>query len=242
VLEQEAQRLNEPFHKAMTRGLPLVIAKVAQSVDGKIATRGGAARWISSVASRRVAHRWRGRVDAVLVGVNTVRQDDPLLTARGVGHRRGKPVKVIVDSRLRTPATARCLSEESPTPAIIATTVHSNVARQRFRRRNVEVITRPARKGRVPLRRLCRWLLRRGIQSVLIEGGGEVLASAFEERIVDRVVLFIAPLLIGGRDAPSALGGVGPRTLRGAIRLTQTHVRRIGPDLCIEAMVEYPRS
>jgi len=224
----------------MTTGLPLVIAKVGQSLDGKIATASGQSRWITSLAARRLAHEWRSLVDAVLVGVNTVLRDDPLLTVRGVPHRRGRPIKVIVDSRLRTPPRARCLSARSPAPTLIATTIRARRKRHALLRRGVEVLTLPARQGRVPLRRLFRLLARRGIQSILIEGGGEVLASAFAERVVDRVVFFIAPLLIGGRMSPSPLGGTGISHLGRAIRLEDVAYRRIGPDLCVEARVVYP--
>ena len=110
LLAQDARALNAPFHKVMRTGLPWVIAKIGQSLDGKIAARSGASRWITSAPARRLGQVWRGRVDAVLVGVNTVLQDDPRLSARAGRPRRGRPVKVIVDSRLRTPLTARCLS------------------------------------------------------------------------------------------------------------------------------------
>ena len=241
VLDAEAQRLNEPFRKAMRTGLPWVIAKVGQSLDGKIATTSGQSRWITSSTSRALGHQWRRRVDAILVGVNTVLQDDPLLTARGRGARRGRPMKVIADSRLRTPLTARCASAKSPAPLLIAAAVPDRAKQAAWARRGVEVAVFPAQRGRVPLRRVCRWLVRRGIQSVLIEGGGEVLAGAFAERLVDQVIWCIAPILIGGRSAPSSFGGAGIRRLSRAIRLSDVTARRLGPDLCIEARVVYPK-
>lgn len=240
VLARDAERLNEPFQKVMTSGLPFVIAKVGQSLDGKIATRTGESRWITSPAARRLAHRLRSQVDAILVGANTVLQDDPLLTVRGALHRAGRPMRIIVDSRLRTPVTARCVVTRSPAPLLIATTVRSATKQQAFARRGVEVLPLPGRQGRVPLRELCRALVRRGIHSVLIEGGGEVLASAFAERLVDRIVFFVAPILIGGRLAPSALGGLGVGRLARAIHLEDMVCYRVGPDLCVEARVVYP--
>jgi len=116
VLEQEARRLNEPFWKAMRSRMPLVVAKIGQSLDGKIATAIGESRWITSLAARRLAHRWRSRADAILIGVNTVLRDDPLLTVRGVVRRLDRPLKVIVDSRLRTPLRARCFSALGSSP------------------------------------------------------------------------------------------------------------------------------
>ena len=240
ALEREARALNEPFEKAVKTGLPLVIAKVGQSLDGKIATVSGESRWITSSASRRIAHDWRRRVDAILVGVNTVLQDDPALTVRGLAHRPDRPIRVIVDSRLRAPASAACFSGGSRASALIATTVQEEARHRAWTRRGVEVLALPARQGRVPLGPLCRALVRRGVHSVLIEGGSELLAGAFAERLVDRIVFFIAPVLIGGRDAPSALGGEGIRSLRRAIRLEGVVSRRVGEDLCVEAHVVYP--
>ena len=241
VLRDEADALNAPFRKAMVSHLPHTIAKIGQSLDGKIATRLGESRWITSPSSRRLAHRLRREVDAILVGVNTVLRDDPQLTARGVRARHGRPVRVIVDSRLRIPVTARCL-RSSGAPAVIATTVrvHPNLAR--LRARGVEVICLPAQRMRVPLRRLFSILARRGIHSVLIEGGGEVLASALAERLVDRIVWCIAPILIGGRTAPGSVGGDGSRRLSHAIRIQDLNCHRVGPDLCVEGRVVYPKS
>jgi diaminohydroxyphosphoribosylaminopyrimidine deaminase/5-amino-6-(5-phosphoribosylamino)uracil reductase len=174
------------------------------------------------------------------VGITTVLQDDPLLTARGTRTRADRPVKVIVDSRLRLPSTAQCLSPRSPAPTLIATTVRMSARCAPLARRGAEVLVFRPEQGRVPLRRLCQELVRRGLHSVLIEGGAEVLASAFAERIVNRIVWFVAPTLIGGRQAPSALGGEGIARLADAVRLRQMRVRRIGADLCIEARVAYP--
>jgi diaminohydroxyphosphoribosylaminopyrimidine deaminase/5-amino-6-(5-phosphoribosylamino)uracil reductase len=241
VLRDEAEALNEPFRKAMTRGLPWTVAKAAQSLDGKIATAGGESRWITSPQARAIGHRWRSRVDAILVGVNTVLRDDPLLTVRGASRRSGRPIKVIVDSHLRTPLSARCLSRQSPSPTIIATAVRAGAKRAALLRRGVEVWSLPVtRRRRVPLRPLFRALARRGVQSVLAEGGGEVLASAFAERLVDRVAWFIAPLVIGGREAPGAVGGEGIRRLSQAVRLKELVCSRLGPDLYLEARVVYP--
>ena len=242
VLEQDAQRLNEPFWKAMGSRLPFVIAKVGQSLDGKIATSTGESRWITSPAARRLAHQWRGRVDAILVGINTILHDDPLLSARGVAHRPGRPVKIIVDSRLRIPRTARCLSARPPAPTIIATTARAHARRMAFARRGIEVLVFPPQRGRVPLQRLLRRLVDRGIHSLLIEGGGEVLASALAERLVDRIIFLVAPILIGGRQAPSSVAGQGVSRLARAVQLDELSVRRIGRDLCVEARVVYPKS
>ena len=238
----DAQRLNRPFIKYITTGMPWVVAKAAQSLDGKIATRTGESRWISSEASRRFAHRLRRDADAVLVGVNTVLKDDPLLTARDPGRpaRPGYPLKVIVDSRLRTPAARRCLSPASPGLTVIATTERSKAKQARYLRKKVELLVLPSARGRVPLARLLRELARRyDVASVLIEGGGEVLASALRERLVDRLVWCVAPIIIGGRTAPSSVGGDGISRLADAARLRDVTYHRRGPDLVLDAAVAY---
>ena len=242
VLEREARRLNEPFYKVMSAHMPFVIAKVGQSLDGKIATTSGESRWITSPAARRLTHQWRGRADAILVGINTVLRDDPLLSVRGITHRPDRPIKIIVDSRLRIPPTAKCLSMKSPAPTLVATTVQAHARRRALAHRGVEVLMFRPHHGRVPLRLLFRRLVDRGIHSLLIEGGGEVLASAFAERLVDRIAFLVAPILIGGREAPSSVAGQGISRLARAIQLDEVSARRVGPDLCVEARVVYPKS
>ncbi len=242
VLEEEAERLNAPFVKAMTAKRPWVIAKVAQSLDGKIATTTGSSRWISSEASRRMSHQLRRGVDAILVGVNTVIADNPSLTVRfgQRPRRKDRPLKVIVDSRLRTPLSSRCLAS-SAAPAVIATTERAVKKHASYRRRRIDLIVLRPSRGRVPLKPLLRELLvRHQVQSILIEGGGEVMASALKERVVDRLVWVVAPLIIGGRTSPSSVGGLGIRRLGQAVRLRHLTVRRVGSDIVIEADVVYP--
>ena len=244
VLEEDAQRLVAPFRKAITAKLPWMIVKIAQSLDGKIAANTGQSRWISSVPARAFTHRLRHQVDAILVGVNTILQDDPDLTARGFRSvaRAGRPIVVVVDSRLRTPVSSLCLSDPVPRLAILATTTRAAAKHEPFVRRGIEVVSLPpSPDGRVPLRRLCHTLLMRyGITSVLVEGGGEVVASAFAERLVDRLVWVIAPLIIGGCRSPCAVGGKGIARLSQAVRLRDVRVRRLGPDLVLDARVTYP--
>jgi len=252
VLEEDAERLNAPFAKTITTRMPWVVAKIAMSLDGKIATTTGESRWISSNASRRLAHQLRRQADAIVVGVNTVLRDDPLLTVRlpakmterqARAARPGRPIKVIVDSHLRTPLSSRCFTTASPAPAIMAATPHAPARkRAQFKRRGIEVITLPPRHGRVPLTRLFLELVRRyQITSILIEGGGELIASALEERLVDRLVWSVAPIVIGGRSSPSAVGGKGIRHLAQAMRLGQMTVQHLDGDLVIDATVIYPR-
>ncbi len=241
VLRDDALRLNAPFVKSIRRGLPWVVAKIAQSLDGKIATRTGESRWITSEPARRFAHQLRRRADAVIVGINTVLRDDPLLTVRAVTARPGRPIRVVVDSRLRTPLSSRCVRDRSAA-TVIATTVNSAAKRGRFERRGIEVLRfRPAR-GRVPLSQLLRELAERyGATSVLFEGGGELLAGAFAEQLIDEVAWCVAPIVIGGSRAPTAVAGEGIARLADAARIEQVTVRRLGPDTIIEGLVAYPK-
>lgn len=260
VLEDDAKRLIAPFAKAVTAKLPWVVAKVAQSLDGKIATSTGESRWISSPQAREATHRLRHEADAILVGVRTVLRDNPRLTARSPRPssyaRRGarQPAVVIVDSKLRTPVSSRCLS--GPRVRVIATTERSAAKRAAFERRGIEVLVFPRRApatkasaggrhrsngDRVPLKLLFRELVRRyGVNTLLIEGGGEVLASALAERLVDRVVWVVSPVIVGGRQSPGAVGGNGIARLSQAVRLSRVAVRRVGPDLMLDAALTYP--
>lgn len=238
LLGRAARQLNAPFEKVMRTGLPLVIGKVGQSLDGKIATAAGQSRWITSRAARRDAHRQRAHVDAILIGINTALADDPRLSVRGIAHRQDRPVKVIVDSRLRAHPRLRCLRGAH---AIIATTVRKPGQARALAQAGAEVWVVPGRAGRVSLTALCRRLAARGLQSVLIEGGGEVLASAVHERLLDRVVWYIEPVLLGGRAAPGALGGAGVAQLAKAARLRDVTVRRLGTTVCLTGRVAYPR-
>lgn len=240
VLEEEARQLNAPFFKVMTTGLPFVLVKVAQSLDGKIATRFGESRWITSTDSRKLVHRWRAQADGILVGINTLLRDDPRLTARIAGSRRkDKPVKIILDTHLQIPPAARCLSKESPPPTWIVTCKNPHSARAaKILARGAELV--PARidsQGRIALRPLFRSLARRGIQSLIVEGGSEVIASVLKEDLADRAAFFIAPKIIAGREAPGAVGGTGASRLAHAVLLKNRLARFVGPDLLVEGDV-----
>lgn len=237
VLRDEAERLNESFIKHMTTGLPFVTMKIAQTLDGKIATARGESKWITSPEARRAGHHLRDRNDAILVGVNTVLKDDPSLTARIPGGR--DPVRVIVDSRLRTPLASRVITQRSAAPTIIATTPAAPKAKiRKIESAGAEVLVVKAKDARVDLQDLVKKLGKRGIMSVLIEGGAEVHASALRAGIVDKAVLFIAPMFMTGRDSLPSIGGRSPRKLRDAIRFSGAEADTVGDDLMIEGYIE----
>lgn len=235
ILEKEAREINQVFIKYVTKRLPFVTVKVAQSLDGKIATPSGNSRWITSEASRRFVHRLRSQVDAILVGINTVLRDNPLLSCRYLGylHKR-QPKKIIVDSRLRLSPALNIFSPHSPAQIIIATTRFAPQKRVLYFSKKAQVIVVKNKEKRVDLRDLMKRLAKQGITHVLIEGGGEIIASALKMGLVDRMIVFISPKIIGGRDAPTAVEGEGIKRLKEAKNLKDIRLKRFGQELIIE--------
>jgi diaminohydroxyphosphoribosylaminopyrimidine deaminase/5-amino-6-(5-phosphoribosylamino)uracil reductase len=236
VLEQEAREINQVFIKYISKKLPFVTVKVAQSLDGKIATKSGHSRWISSPATRKFAHQLREQVDAILVGINTVLLDNPLLSCR-INARlcRKQPKKIILDSRLRTPERANIFSSRSPGPVLIATTRFAPRSKVlSWRKRGISVIMAKERHGRVDLKHLFKQLAGQEIAHILIEGGGEVVASALKQRLVDKMYVAVSPKIIGGRSAPTSIGGKGINRINQATELIDIRLIRSGPDLLIE--------
>lgn len=231
VLEQEAQDLNAAYCKHVTTGLPLVSLKAAMSLDGKIATPSRESKWITGVRARAEAHRLRARHDAVLTGVETVLADDPKLTVRM--SRGSTPLRVVADSRARTPAAARLLTADGRPPVIAVTRQAPQTRIRRLERAGAEIWVIGSSAGKVNLRSLMKRLGRRGIQSVLVEGGGTLAAGALAARLVDRVYFFVAPKLIGGADALTPVEGAGVQHLSQAWRIESVRVRRLGQDLLI---------
>jgi diaminohydroxyphosphoribosylaminopyrimidine deaminase/5-amino-6-(5-phosphoribosylamino)uracil reductase len=253
VCEAEAFELNRPFFKHITTGRPFVTAKFAMSLDGKIATVIGQSRWISNAAARWRVHHLRNRTDAVLVGAGTVIADDPSLTTRlpdlspdSIRH----PLRIVADSRGRVPLSAKVFDPDLPGQTVVATTELIPADHRRaLVERGVDVWLLPASDdGRVRLSALFDELGRRGMLSVLVEGGSELLGTCFRERLIDRVWVFMAPLIIGGQHAPGPVGGSGYALLSQAARLGRMNVELIpadddelaAPDIWIQADVSYP--
>jgi diaminohydroxyphosphoribosylaminopyrimidine deaminase / 5-amino-6-(5-phosphoribosylamino)uracil reductase len=229
--EERARKLNEFYIKHRTTGRPFVTAKFAMSLDGKIATRTGESRWITGEAARTDSHRLRHAHDAIAVGINTVVTDDPELTTRIEGEDSRQPLRVVVDSQLRIRQSASVVGANT----LIATTRAGRVGA-------AEVVTLPATpEGRVSLPALLDELGKRGVLSLLVEGGGELHAAFFADRLVDKVHAYVAPLLIGGRDAPGPLGGQGIERLPDAIRLRNFDMGRLGDDILITGYVDVHR-
>ena len=234
VLEPEAKQLNAFYVKHRTTGLPFVILKLAQSLDGRIATTSGRGAWITGEASRRRAHLLRSRVDAVLVGAGTVAADDPRLTVRMA--EGSDPTRILVDSALRTPPGARIFG---PGRTIVARIDGAGDERLKgLQGLGAEVWDLPSADGRVDLQALMAELGRRDFLSVMIEGGSKVAASALKAGIVDQVHIFIAPLVIGS-GIPS-IGDLQVERVDEAVRLANSKVERIGEDLLYIADVVRP--
>ncbi|MFP3867126.1 MAG: bifunctional diaminohydroxyphosphoribosylaminopyrimidine deaminase/5-amino-6-(5-phosphoribosylamino)uracil reductase RibD [Desulfobacteraceae bacterium] len=234
LLETEARQLNEAYLKAVTTGLPWVIAKAACSLDGKIATYTGDSHWITGEKARAHVHRLRHRVDAILVGAGTVLADDPQLTTR-LPRRRGRdPIRVILDSRLRIPLTARVFTIRSLAPTWVACTLAASSEKiVEVQKTGAEVLIVPGDGPQVDLSGLLKILGQRQVQSLLVEGGAEVHGAFFDQGLVDKFHFFYAPIFIGGRGAFSVLGGQGVPRIADAPPAKGLNIRRIGPDLLI---------
>ncbi len=234
VLAGEARRLNEAWFHWVATGRPWVIAKAACSLDGKIATATGESQWLTGEKARLTGHALRHRVDAILVGVGTALADDPQLTARLPRGKSRDPIRVVLDSRLRLPATARMLRQDSAAPTWIACTAKApREHRRALEQQRAEILVTPAAAGRVALPALLELLGARQVQSLLVEGGAEVLGAFFEERLVQQFHFFYAPKILGGVKAPGVVGGRGVTRLQDALQARELTIRRVGPDLLV---------
>jgi len=235
VLEEECRSLNEAYLKYMTTGVPLVTVKFAQTLDGRIATSTGNSQWISSPASQRLAHKWRAHNDAVMVGVGTVLADNPQLTVRLVKGRN--PTRIILDSKLRIPLDANVLKNQESAPTIMATTPGADDEKlSALRRMGVEVlVAREDEWGEVDLGHLFEMLGKRGISSVLVEGGAETITSLLRLNLVDRLVVIVAPKLMG--KGLEAVGELNITDVSQTLKLSFSRTYRVGEDLVIEARV-----
>jgi diaminohydroxyphosphoribosylaminopyrimidine deaminase/5-amino-6-(5-phosphoribosylamino)uracil reductase len=232
LLKEEAARLNDSFTKFVRCGLPLVTLKGAISLDGRIATRKGDSKWITSAEAREHARLLRREHDVVLVGIGTALADDPLLTTRSTTHCS---IRAVVDTNLRLPSRSRLVSTVEKGPVVVFTgPVTPRVKEDRLRRNGVEVVRVPLEGKRLDLRKCLEYFARHGMTSVLVEGGGEIHAGLLEQGLADRVVFYVAPRLIGGRDALSVVGGLGPGSMMDARSLKRVRSFRVGEEIVVE--------
>lgn len=236
VLEEEALLLNEYFVKYTTTGHPFVLLKIAISLDGKIATKTGDSKWISSEEARMHVHRLRDEVDATLVGIGTILRDNSRLTTRLRGKKGRDPLRIVVDSLLKVPLRANIFMQESKAGNIIVTTKNvSSKRKKEVLKTGCKVLTVDSLgKNKVCLRKMLVELGKMGVSSLMIEGGAEIAGSALEEGIVDKINFFIAPKIVGGRFAPGPVGGKGVVKIMDAIPLYRIRTKRFGDDTMIE--------
>ncbi len=233
VLEAEAHALNEKYVKHRATGIPYVTLKWAQTLDGRIATAKGSSRWIASPPSLKLAHRLRAVNDAILVGAGTVLKDDPELTTRLVRGRN--PLRIVLDSKLRTPLNAKVLKDRDKAKTLVAATPRAPAPKlAALKKMGVEVLTVPPDKDdRIDLKKLLKVLGERDVASLLVEGGGEVITSFLRLGMADKVVVIIAPKILGkGTDSVSDLNITD---LAKAYKLTFDKVYRSGEDIVVEA-------
>lgn len=237
----EANWLLAPYRKLHSTCRPWVIAKWAMTLDGKLATRSGDSRWISSEASRGIVHQLRGRVDAIVVGSGTVRADDPLLTARPADFDDLKraATRVIVDSEVTLPPLCRLVKTAGDAPVLVAAGERADQAAcQRLVDAHIEVIRCGGETHAARLESLLEELGRRRMTNVLVEGGSKLLGTLFDIRAVDEVHVFIAPRLAGGAKAPSPFGGAGVERMAEALRLADITIEELGGDVYVHGRVQ----
>lgn len=232
---EEAREINESYVKFITTGIPFVTAKFAMSLDGKIAAKSGDSKWISNDESRRYVHYLRYTSDAIMVGVNTVLIDDPQLTSRCSfrgGTAKKQPLRVIVDATGRTPKTARIFNVPGKVLLVLGENVPPSKKRI-YKNLGAEIAQLPAKRGKISLKDLLRLLGKRQITSVLVEGGSNLLGSFFDDDLVDKMVTFIAPIIIGGEKARTAVGGKGVVKVVDSLKLERTRSRQLNDNTMI---------
>lgn len=237
VLEEEAKRLNEVFIKYITTGRPFVILKAAMSLDGKIATNTGESFWITGLEARRRGHHLRNIVDAVLVGINTIVKDNPELTVREIEGQIKNPKKIVLDPQARLPLNSKVLKIEPQNTIMVVSDQAPRSRLEKIKSKGAQVIQLKAKNSFLPMDRLLKDLGRRGITSILIEGGGTTNASALSAGIVDKINFFISPKIIGGSDSPTPVEGEGIDSLSKAIKLKELACERIGEDLLLTGYI-----
>lgn len=235
ILKEKCERLNESFAKFIRTKQPFVIMKSGISLDGKTATSSGESQWITCGKSRKLVHEMRGEVDAILVGSGTVLNDDPRLTVRLNNRKLRNPARIILDRRSRIKIGAKVFENADTDNVIYVTSPKlSREKEKQLRDMGVDILLLQSNDKKFELKTLLKELGRRDIVSVLLEGGSSLNASALKENVIDKAILFVAPIIIGGGKAPSFIGGQGIRELKDATRLKKVEAKKVGDDFMIE--------
>ena len=235
VLEDKCKRLNEIFIKYILTKKPYVVLKTAMSLDGKIATKNGESKWITSKKSRLQVHNLRNKFSAIMVGVNTVIKDNPELTCRI--QNGNDPIRIIVDSKLRIPIDSKILQNED-NKTIVATTKRANInSMEELLKKNIKMLIIEEKNGQVDLSKLIKKLGELNIDSILLEGGSILNYSALEERIVDKAMIYISPKIIGGESSKTPVGGKGIDRLNDAFKLKDIDINIVDEDILVEGYI-----
>ena len=238
VCKDKAKKLNEAFIKYVGTKRPFVIIKCAATLDGRIATKTGDSRWVSGKESRAFVHRLRHAVDAIMIGINTVKQDDPSLTTRLNDLKGHDPFRIILDTHLAISENAKVLRLNSASDTIIVTgNSISEKKKTQIENKRIRIIKSPVKDGLIDLDSLMDRLGDFNITSVLIEGGSRVIAKALDEKIVDKIIFFYAPKIMGGDDGVPVCKGQGPDLMKDCIPVKDINVRRFGDDVMIEGYI-----
>lgn len=238
VLSRQAESLNEAFNHWIVHRTPWVTLKAAMTLDGKIATAKGESKWITGGSARRHAMGLRRAADAILVGVNTLLADDPALSVRRPDGRhdfRYSLQRIVLDTRCRTPSSAKVVLDPAGGPTLIVTGKKCSRSRNEEWPEHVEFLRLHAASGKIRLPELMDYLGRRGVLNLLVEGGGEVHASFLESGLAHRIAFYYAPKILGGFHSRKAVAGTGARSVQDLIRLENLRFRRLGPDLLLTA-------
>ncbi|WP_127596398.1 bifunctional diaminohydroxyphosphoribosylaminopyrimidine deaminase/5-amino-6-(5-phosphoribosylamino)uracil reductase RibD [Paenibacillus lautus] len=242
VLEKEAELLNERFVHNMSKRRPFIISQVAMTLDGKIATSTGHSKWVTCDETQLVVHKLRNKVDAILVGINTVLADDPLLTTRLPEESGKNPIRVILDSNLRLPEDAK-VTDCSVAKTWVVTKADADPERvHMLQQKGIEVLFVPVNRFGLDLHALSEMLYQRGVTDLLVEGGSEVNGSFLRANLIDKWMIYIAPKVLGGRQSFSPYGGTDLELMDDALRVKIHSVQQIGEDICITAYPNYDRS
>ncbi len=239
VCEKEARALNEGFACWVTTGRPFVIAKCAATLDGRIATGSGDSKWVTGPAARDIVHQLRHGADGIMVGVGTAMADDPSLTTRIEGEIGSDPIRIILDTRLELSPTAKMLRQKSSASTwVICGPEADDERRSALEAAGARVISCGLKEGRIDLSRLMDKLGGEGITSLLVEGGGTVLGSAFKAGIVHKVLFFYAPKILGGDDGVPICRGVGPVAMQDSLVVHDLQVSQVGPDVMLQGYLK----
>jgi len=235
LLSDKNKKLNETYIKYITKQTPFITVKAAISLDGKIATKTYDSQWISSVPTREYIHLLRGEYDAILVGINTILKDDPLLTVRHSNWPGKRLTRIILDFHLRFPLETKIIKTLSNGRILIFTGENSSAQKAGiFEKKGIEVIRMPSTSPNLDLNKIFTWLGKHGISSVLVEGGGLIQTSILEEKLSDKIFLTISPKLIGGAESPAFFQGKGVELMKDALNLKNTTCYNINEDIILE--------